>query len=92
MRIRWTEPAADDLTRICDYIDARDGPAAARRVALALYQGVDSLPQFPYRGRTGRKSGTRELIYAHLPYLAVYTIRNDVIEIQRILHGAQKWP
>jgi len=26
MRIRWTEPAARDLTNICDYIEEHDGP------------------------------------------------------------------
>jgi plasmid stabilization system protein ParE len=27
-----------------------------------------------------------------LPYIVVYRIKADVIEILRILHGAQKWP
>ncbi|MGH2410335.1 MAG: type II toxin-antitoxin system RelE/ParE family toxin, partial [Chloroflexota bacterium] len=76
MRVRWTEPAADDLTGISDYIEARDSPAAARRVALALYEGIDALPYFPYRGRPGRKPGTRELIYPHVPYLAIYAVRD----------------
>jgi len=62
MRIRWTEPAARDLTHICDYIEEHDGPAIARRVALALYEGVGSLDQLPRRGRPGRKPGTRELV------------------------------
>jgi plasmid stabilization system protein ParE len=26
------------------------------------------------------------------PFLAIYRVRKDVIEIARILHGAQKWP
>jgi plasmid stabilization system protein ParE len=26
------------------------------------------------------------------PFLAVYRFHNEVIEIARILHGAQKWP
>ena len=47
MRIRWTEPAAHDLTHICDYTEEHDGPGAARRVALTIYQGVSSLTQFP---------------------------------------------
>jgi plasmid stabilization system protein ParE len=51
MRIRWTEPAAQDLINICDYIEAHDSPTLARRVALALYKRVDSLAQFPHRGR-----------------------------------------
>jgi len=63
MRIRWTEPAARDLTHICDYIEERDAPATARRVALAIYQGVGSLTQFPQRGRPGRKLNTRELVF-----------------------------
>ena len=92
MRIRWTEPAARDLTHICDYTKERDGPEAARRVALAIYQGVSSLTQFPQRGRRGRKRNTRELVFTGLPFLAVYRIRKDVIEINRILHGAQRWP
>ena len=92
MPIRWTEPAAHDLTEICDYIQQHDGPAIARRVALAIYQGVDSLTQFPHRGRPGRKANTRELVFAGLPFLAVYRVRKDVIEINRILHGAQNWP
>ena len=92
MRIRWTEPAARDLTQICDYIDERDGPGTARRVALTIYEGISYLTQFPYRGRPGRKLNTRELVFPGLPFLAVYRVRADVIEINRILHGAQNWP
>jgi len=92
MRIRWTEPAARDLTHICDYIEEHDGPATARRVALTIYQGVGSLGRFPHRGRPGRKLNTRELVLPGLPYLAVYRIREDVVEINSILHGAQNWP
>ncbi len=92
MRIRWTEPAARDLTLICDYIDEHDGPVTARRVAVTIHEGISSLTQFPYRGRAGRKLDTRELVFPGLPFLAVYRVRADVIEINRILHGAQNWP
>ena len=30
MSIRWTEPAARDLTRICDYIQEHDNPPHSR--------------------------------------------------------------
>ena len=92
MRIRWTEPAAHDLTQICDYIAEHSGPATARRVALTIYEGISSLTQFPYRGRPGRKAKTRELVFPGLPFLAVYRVREEVIEVNRILHGAQNWP
>jgi len=92
MRIRWTEPAASDFTRICDYIRDHDAPVTARRVALTIYESVKSLARFPHRGRPGRRQGTRELVLFPLPFLAVYRIRGDVIEILRILHGAQNRP
>ena len=92
MRVRWTEAAVRDLTGICDYIKEHDGPATARRVALQIYGGVGALTRFAHRGRPGRKTGTRELVFPSLPFLAVYRVRNDVVEINRILHGAQKWP
>ena len=85
MRIRWTEPAARDLTNICDYTEDHDGPGAA-------YEGLSTLTQFPRRGRLGRNPGTRELIFAGLPFLAVYRVGDNFVEIHRILHGAQKWP
>lgn len=91
MRLRWTEPAVHDLTQICDYIEQHGSPGSARRVALSIYESVSGLADFPERGRTGRKPGTRELVLVRLPYVAIYRIRHDVVEILRILHGAQNW-
>jgi toxin ParE1/3/4 len=92
MRIRWTEFAARDLTGICDYIRERNGPDTAYKTALRIYESIGGLVQFPHRGRRGRKSGTRELVLAGTPFVVIYRIHEDVIEITRILHGAQKWP
>ena len=92
MRIRWTQPASRDLTQICDYLSKEDSRATARRVAILIYERVHTLTEFPELGRLGRKAGTRELIFSGLPYLAIYRIRGEAIEILRILHGAQVWP
>jgi plasmid stabilization system protein ParE len=89
MPLRWTEPAASDLNHSCDYLEEHEGSTTARRVALSIYERVSSLVKFPELGRTGLKPGTRELILAGLPYLAVYRLRGDAVEILRILHGAQ---
>ncbi len=43
-------------------------------------------------GRTGRISGTRELVFPGLPYVVVCLIKEEVIEVIRIYHGAQDWP
>ena len=90
MRVRWTTDAADDLERICDYI-AGTSPISARRVAQAVVEGVGSLDTFPHRGRAGRVEGTRELVFARLPFGAVYEVHEEV-QVLRILHGAQQWP
>lgn len=92
MRIRWTEPAAEDLTAICDYISEHGSATTARRVALSIHEHMAGLSKFPERGRSGRKPGTRELILSGLPYLAIYRVRGDAVEILRILHHAQNWP
>jgi len=92
MRVRWTDPAVVDLTRICDYITEHGRPVTARRVALKIIESIGTLSKFPERGRPGRKVGTRELLFEGLPYLAIYRVRDDVIEVIRILHGAQKQP
>jgi toxin ParE1/3/4 len=43
-------------------------------------------------GRAGRVRGTRELVVPGLPYIVIYRVRKDTIQIARILHGAQLWP
>jgi toxin ParE1/3/4 len=91
MELRWTEEAVTDLERITDYLFEKT-PGHAPELARALYNAPVALLTFPYRGRLGKKQGTRELVLAPLPYLMVYRISDDVIHIARILHGAQKWP
>jgi addiction module RelE/StbE family toxin len=92
MHIRWTQPATQDLTNICAYIEERDTSAAARRLALLIYRSVTSLNKFPHRGRIGRKADTRELVMTNLPYVVIYRVGENVVEVIRILHGAQDWP
>ena len=92
MEIRWSLPAAEDLLRICEWIE-RDNPEAARRVAKIIYDGCARLRNFPNIGRTSRRmSGRRELAFPPLPYIAVYQIKENAVEISRVFHGAQNWP
>ena len=92
MLIRWTDAAVQDFTHLCDYIEKHGSAAAARRVALSIHEGIDLLAKFPEHGRTGRKPDTRELVFSGLPYVAIYRLHEDAVEVVRILHGAQKWP
>ncbi len=80
---------AEDLERIFQHI-AKDNPAAARDAVKAIYDGCGALHQFPHRGRPGRISGWRELVFS--PYVVVYQVKENAVEISRIYHGAQDWP
>jgi len=45
--------------------------------------------QSPKRGRPGREAGTRELLFPSLPYVVVYRVREESIEVLRIYNSAQ---
>ena len=91
MELRWTEEAAADLEHITDYL-FENAPERAAELVRGIYNAPAALLTFPYRGRAGRKEGTRELVLSSLPYVVVYQITGEVIHVVRILHGAQKWP
>lgn len=91
MQLRWADEAAEDLEHITDYL-FENAPGRASELVREIYNAPSALLTFPYRGRPGKKEGTRELVLSPLPYIVVYEIREDVIYLVRILHGAQKWP
>ena len=92
MRLRWTRRAERDLDEIASYI-GQDSPAAAARVVLKLIDHVEaSLPKRTAIGRAGRVLGTRELVIGGLPYIVPYRVREEDIEILRVLHTSRRWP
>jgi toxin ParE1/3/4 len=91
MQIRWSIAAAQDLFRIVEFIH-RENAAAAHRVAKTIYENIGLLSSFPYRGRQGRVEGTREFPVPSLPFIVVYRVILDAVEIAGIIHGAQRWP
>jgi toxin ParE1/3/4 len=91
MRVQWTTDAAHDLTCVVERI-REDNPAAAQRVAKRIYTSVAELRKFPHRGRLGLADNTRDLVFPPWPYIAVYEIIEDQVQVLRIRHAAQDWP
>jgi toxin ParE1/3/4 len=89
--VRWLKTARNNRFEQLDYI-AADNPTAAARVDEEIERQTDLLAQFPKMGREGRVNGTRELVINRSPYIVVYRVKEDRIEIIRLLHGAQRWP
>jgi toxin ParE1/3/4 len=90
MRIRWTVPAASDLTNINNYLQ-KHYPQFAEPTIRALYEHVRSLKTMPNRGRPGHRGGTRELVLSPLPYIVVYRVKAETVEVLHVYHGAQDW-
>jgi len=91
MMIQWLEDAIRDLEALRAYI-AKDKPSAANRIATQILSTVSLLSVSPEIGRVGQISDTRELVIAGTPYIIPYRIKNNVVEILRVLHGAMQWP
>ncbi len=89
MRIRWTPAAAADLQNLSDYLKDHH-PHYRQPTVRKVYAAVQSLKEWPHRGRAGREEGTRELLFPPLPYIAVYRVKGQSIEVLRIYHGAQE--
>ena len=87
MPVVLSSEALADLAAIRTYIGA-ENPYAASRVAVQIAAACDRLEFLPERGRPGVISGTRESTGAW-PYVIVYQITDDVVQILRIWHGAQ---
>ena len=90
MEIKWTEPASADLLHIEAYAGEHSGNSV--RFVLDIIDHAYILASHPEFGRKGRKQGTRELVFGKYPYILVYRIKGQIIEILRVLHTSRKWP
>ena len=77
MTLRWTEDASRQLEEISRRIEEAN-PDAAFRVVNEIFQSIELLREFLYRGRLGSEPGTRELIMTPLPYLT--GIAKNIVE------------
>ena len=92
MQVRWTHSAVADLTGIFDYLSEHQSSDLAERVIRAVFEAAQSLGAFPKKGRTGREPDTRELVIQRYPYIVIYTLKEDALEILTVLHTSRKFP
>jgi len=79
------------LTRIAERI-RKDNPSAALNVARIIYKRGSDLRIFPNRGRIGLAENTRELMFPPWPYIVVYEIIEDRVNVLRVRHASRDWP
>lgn len=91
MKLIWSPTAERNAHLIWEYI-AQDNLQAADRIRERLDATAEHLEEYPLMGRAGRAKDTRELVVSGTPYLLIYRISGEIVEITRVLHGAQDWP
>ena len=91
MKVEWLHEARRNRESQLAYIAERN-PAAAIRLGDAIADATARLANFPEIAPRGRVEGTRELLIAGTPYIAIYRIENSKVVILRLLHDSQIWP
>lgn len=92
MKIIWAESARQDLRTIEAYI-LEDNPIAAYDTIINIINKVETLLSAnPAIGRAGRVMGTRELVINRTPYIVLYGVSDNNINVLRVIHEARKWP
>jgi toxin ParE1/3/4 len=90
VKLRWLRSGRESLRRHIAFITA-DNPAAAARVRRQIKTTVLRLCEFPQSGRIGHVPATREMVVTGLPYVVVYRVPLDSIEILRVFHTSMNW-
>jgi addiction module RelE/StbE family toxin len=91
MKIVWLRRSLWHMKSIKTFIST-DNPEAASALLTRIYDGANRLATFPEMGRIGRVPGTRELPILNTPYIVVYKVFEDKVEMWAVFHGARRWP
>jgi addiction module RelE/StbE family toxin len=91
MQIKWLHQALRNLKQAHNYI-IKDNPTAAQELILKIQNAANQLENYPLIGKSGRVEGTRELIISNSPYIIIYRVKEESIEILRIFHTSKRYP
>ena len=89
--VKWLRKGLKSLEQAYDYLAETDGDAAIALV-FKIQAATQQLAEFPMMGRVGRVDGTRELVITNTPYIVIYRVRGNAVEILRLLHTSKRYP
>jgi len=90
LTLKWSIKALIDFDEAQAFI-AQENAFAAQMVADRIWQASVRLAETPYIGSTGVEPSTRHWVVQRTPYLMVYRITGEVLEIVRVWHGRSDW-
>lgn len=88
MKVRFTPQAEADLEDIGDNIAERN-PRRAVTYVRELRARSGRIGDFPHAGPPRPQWGKDVRIAVHRKYLIVYRVRDETVQILRVVHGAR---
>lgn len=92
MQIRYTKLALKDIEALRAYTATYFDVAQTNKILVLVQKAVLHSAHFPLSGRTGRVAGTRERVVLHTPFVLVYRVHKETVEIIAVIHEARQWP
>lgn len=91
MQVKWLRRALPNLEQARNYV-FQDNPTAAQELIIKIQNAANQLQNYPFMGKNGRVEGTKELIISNSPYILIYRIKEETVEVLRILHTSKFYP
>ena len=91
MKVIWSAASVRHLQEVVEYLQG-ESAAGAVTIRRRILETVRRVGQMPYSGRIGRIDGTREAVVPRSPYIVVYQVSAQTVDILGIWHGARLWP
>jgi plasmid stabilization system protein ParE len=91
MRVRYTEPAAEELEAIISYF-LEVAPAVVADFAESIDHAVSQLLENPYLVQETEHPGVRRWYLRRFRYSIFFTVEGDELVILHIQHAARRWP
>ena len=87
---RWTDLAQADLASIDDHYRELS-PAYADRIGKIAIAAGRFLAEYPHAGPSFGGGPERKWVISKSPYVLIYRIVPEGVQILRIVHGATDW-
>lgn len=91
MQVKWLRRALRNLEQARNYV-FQENPTTAQELIIKIQNAANQLQKYPFMGKNGRVEGTRELIISNSPYILIYRVKEESVEVLRILHTSKRYP
>lgn len=89
MQVVWGDAARREFDDAIAFIHTQS-PSSATRVGERILAAVGLLERFPELAPPSRHRGLRQLVVPRTPYLVVYRIYANRIEVRAVVHAKQR--